>query len=1119
MPSLPPPRTTELYYGGAWHTAKARESSPVTITRGVPAEGTTADPSAASQLLDNRGGDYSPRDPNSALHGEVGRNTPWRFSVEAGGPWLDLPGSGDNGLTTPDHANLTITGDIDIRLDLALAGWREEMNLAGRYESTGSQRSWMISLVPNGLRFIWSPDGTFVNAVTATSTAPVPAYSGQRLCLRVTLDVDNGAGGKTVTFYTGQQLTGRWQPLGKPVTTAGTTSLFDSSEGLQLGAVPDYNGLRARGRLHRMQVRNGIDGTLAVDLDTATAADPGDTSFTDATGLVWTIRDTAALTNRHVRMAGEVPAWPPSRDLSGADRTVAIAPAGILRRLGAGKRPLDSVLRRFLIGAQPLECWPLTDGKEATGGASLRGSAPALAWGSGTQPLWGEGEVANWLEPTATFPLQTYGTLRAVPAATGTASWSVDIFRAGRGQNEWIEITDQGAGTTADPRHLWSIYCQTVPNQILLFCTTTAGDAISAVFLGDLLSPGIYDELPHHLRFTTNVSGGNTFWELWVDGELMSLSAEAFTGKPIRQVDLLWDLEGPSAAEVSLGYLTCWDSTGPSAQSVYETFMGLAGEPAGDRVLRLSQEHGVPISVAGDAAAQTRLGIQRPDRYLNTLATIAKSDLGFLFERRDDRELVYRARSTLYSQDPVLTLDWAEGLISEPFRPTDDDKNTENDVSVTRDGGATSPRAVLETGRMSVQDPPAGAGRYDEDYTLSLEADHQTSEHAQWRMHLGTFDGLRFTKITLNLGNPRVYALIDNIYRADVGDLMRLTNLPDDYGPDDVDLIIRGYTEEIGADGWTITFNCGPGVPWQVGVVEDPVLGRADTDGTELAVAVTAADTAWPVTVTAGPAWVTTAAHPAEFPFDISAGGEQVTVTGIGVHDDFDRTVAAGWGTATSGDAWDVSQGTASNFSVGSGVGTIALPGTSSASRQPALMPMVYDDVTALVKIRVPALATGGSYSAGILLRHTTLANNYQIRLQFNVAGQLELRPIRVVGNAETLLGSTVVVGSYTPGTEVWVRAQVEGTSLRGRAWLAVGGTEPDTWQVEVTDTSHTSGRVGLQGHRFGSNTNVGTTPSFDGFEITSPQQMTVIRAVNGIVKSHAAGAPVSLTHPMRAAL
>ncbi|MFH9134445.1 hypothetical protein [Streptomyces sp. NPDC017524] len=1074
MPSLPPPRTTELFYGGAWHTAKVRESSPLTITRGVSAEGTAADPSAASQTLDNRSGHYSPRNPKSPLFGKFGRNTPWRVSVQAGGPWASLPGTGSNRLTTPHHANLAITSDLDLRLDVALDSWREEMALAARYETVGDQRSWLLLIQPTGhLRLLWSPDGTFASLGSATSTEPVPAYRGQRLCLRVTLDVNNGGGGKSVTFSTGQQLTGRWTPLGTRVTTAGTTTIFNPTSGLQLGDVPGYNVLEMRGRLHGLQLRNGIDGPLTVDLNVATAP-PGASSFADSTGREWTTWGGAALTNVHTRMVGEVPAWPVSRDLSGADRTVAIAPAGIMRRLGAGNRPLDSVLRRFLISAQPLECWPLTDGAQATGAASLRGSAPALVAADQAQPLWGEGELANWLEGCVTFPLQTSGSLRAVPAATGTASWSVDIFRAGRGQNEWTEITDRGTGTTADPRHLWSIYCQTVPNRILMFCTTTAAEAISVAFLGDLLSPGIYDDLPHHLRFTTTVSGGDTFWQMWVDGELKSLSVEPFAGKPIRQVDLRWDLVGPDAADVSMGYLTLWNSTGPDTATVHEAFHGLPGESAGARILRLSDEHGVPVSVAGAEATQTRLGIQRPDRYLDTLATIAKSDLGILFERRDDRELVYRSRSTLYSQDPVLTLDWTKGLISEPFRPTDDDKNTENDIAVTRDGGATSPRAVLETGRMSVQDPPDGVGRYDEDYTLSLEADHQTGEHAQWRMHLGTFDGLRFTKITLNLANPRVYALIDDIYRADVGDLMRLTNLPDDYGPGDVDLIIRGYTEEISADRWTITFNCGPGAPWQVGVVEDPVLGRADTDGSELAAPVTASATTMSIATTAGPVWVS---DQREYPFDLTVGGEVVTAVGIGTVLHSNPLLLdglAGWSGLSSTIALDT---TVVHTGLDAAASIRVTPsGASSASLLPA------------ARSAVGSVTPGASYTMSAWV--------------YTPGGWPDMR---ILGDwytaADTMLSTTASVAIPVPAG-VWTYISLTATAPAGasraglRARIGVSPTAGDLsywWALRMVPDATVSA--------------------------SSPQELTVIRSRNGITKPHPVGTALSLTHPMRAAL
>jgi hypothetical protein len=47
----------------------------------------------------------------------------------------------------------------------------------------------------------------------------------------------------------------------------------------------------------------------------------------------------------------------------------------------------------------------------------------------------------------------------------------------------------------------------------------------------------------------------------------------------------------------------------------------------------------------------------------------------------------------------------------------------------------------------------------------------------------------------------------------------------------------------------------------------------------------------------------------------------------------------------------------------------------------------------------------------------------------------------------------------------------------------------------------------------------VGLELRYDQFEVVTPQLMTVTRSVNGIVKAHAAGTPLSLSTPMRLAL
>ncbi|GAA2985362.1 hypothetical protein [Streptomyces fulvorobeus] len=1117
MPSLPPPRLTELYYDGVWHNISGdmRESVPVTLTRGVSAEGSRSEPGTATALLDNRSGDYSPRDPNSALHDKIGRNTPWRFSVKAGGPWVELSHTHD-AITTPG-TGMAVTTDLDVRLDLTTVRTGIQQHIAGRYTATGNQRSWALTLSYNGIiQLRWSPDGTTVK--TLISTQPLPMTSGQRGVLRVTLDVDNGASGHTARFYYGQSMASRWQAIGNPVTGAGTTSVWGGTGQLEFGSVPDVAWQGWGGKAHALQLRNGIDGPLLVDLDVAAQGVAGAATLTDDQGRVWTLRDEAHLSNLHVRMVGEVPAWPPSRDLSGADRTVAIAPAGIMRRLGAGNRPLDSALRRYMLGSNALECWPLTDGEQATQGAAMRGSAPVIAAGKQAPPLWGKGTLADWIEPVAGFPDQRNGALTATPGTVGTASWSVDHVRSGAGLSEVLEMHDRGRGTEASNRTIWRIYTQAVPNQILIFRETVAADSSSMAFLATVPDPGIFDDRPHHIRFRTVVSGGATAWWLDVDGENLAVGSEALTGQPLGRIEYLWDQEAAEADDLSLGYLTVWNADQPSAATVHQAVMGFPGETAGARALRLSAETGVPISVSGEETHQTRLGIQRPEKYLDSLATIAKSDLGYLVERRDALELAYRARGTLYNQAPTITLSFADGVIGEPFRPLDDDKLSENDITVKRSGGTTG-RAVLESGRMSVQDPPNGIGRYDRDYTLSLEADHQTGEHAQWRMHLGTFDGLRYTKVTLNLANPRVYAMIADIYRADVGDLVRLTDLPADHGPGPVDLIIRGYSEEIGAGGWTITFNCAPGSPWSVGVADDRVLGRADTDGSELAAAVTSTATTWPVTVTAGPAWLTTAANPTEFPLDVTCDGEQATVTRItGVAEDaFARTVASGWGAADSGQAWVTDGGSAADYAVSAGTGRHIM--SSRGVFRHTYVPVVTADVDLRVDFSLSAVPAADSAYVFPMIRYQDVTHMYLARVQIAAGGAMTLT-LRKRDGGETQLGSSYATGlTYTAGAWYTVRLAMTGSELSAKVWLR-SGTEPVAWQVTATDAALTApASVGVRTVLGSATTNVlPVTVTFDNLYV-GPQAMTVIRSVNGIVKGHAAGAALSLTHPMRAAL
>ncbi|MFJ3084706.1 hypothetical protein ACIPJG_33840, partial [Streptomyces halstedii] len=172
---------------------------------------------------------------------------------------------------------------------------------------------------------------------------------------------------------------------------------------------------------------------------------------------------------------------------------------------------------------------------------------------------------------------------------------------------------------------------------------------------------------------------------------------------------------------------------------------------------------------------------------------------------------------------------------------------------------------------------PDGVGPYDESLTLSLATDAQPPLHAQWRMHLGTWDEARYPTITVWLhAAPH---LIDQVLAMDIGDRVQIASPPPWLPPGTIDQHMRGYTEILGLYEWSLAMNCIPAGPWTVGVVGDPVLGRPDTDGCTLTGTVTASATSIAVTSSPGPRWIDSATYPAMFPFDVMVGGELVRVT------------------------------------------------------------------------------------------------------------------------------------------------------------------------------------------------------------------------------------------------
>ncbi|MDV5145940.1 hypothetical protein R1T08_17410 [Streptomyces sp. SBC-4] len=1099
FPDTPLGVQVEIQAGGVWTdaTPDAYTRDPITITRGQPDGAWVADPSRCTVTLNNKDGRYTPRNPLSPYYGKIGRNTPLRVSVPGVESYLSLPGVTFSGAETSDHSSLDITGDLDIRVEAEVDNWQAgSYPLFGKWGVTG-QQSYRLQVDQGWLYLLWSADGN-TTLFEGLFLPPLP----RRTALRATLDVNNGGGAYAVELFTAPSLEGPWTSLGT-VIDGTPTSVFNSTTVAKLGGYT--TGIM--GRAYRGEIRSGINGTIIASPDLR-ALTPGTTAWTDSAGRPWSIIGSASVSNRTHRFVGEVSSWPPRWAPSGQDVWTPVEAAGIMRRLGQGTKALDSTLRRRLPSRSPLAYWPCEEPQGAT-----QAYSPTPGVGPLTVTRWDFGQDTE-LGGSAPLPaIEPGGTMRGRVPPSASGVWEICMpyhvdGTAPGAEQEMLSWTSTGT------IRRWRITMGTSGTHLLGYDVTGAlvlDSAIGAV-------TGFFDGW-WRLEFRAEQSGGNVAYRLgWtkVNGPGTSVTGSfAGTVGAVSQIDTTF---GSGLPDIRVGHITVWPAETVTA-AYADADRGFITETAADRLRRLATEESGTVRVSfpdGYPSGTTPMGVQRPDTLVSLLRECADSDLGILAEDREASALVYRARSTRYNQAPKMVLDYAAGDVAPPLEPVDDDEATRNDRTVNRVGGSSG-RAVLETGPMSIQAPPLGVGLYDDSVDLSLATDTQPQPIAEWLLHLGTWDESRVPTVQLDLHKRP--GLIPAFLALELGDRIQIINLPSWLPPGPIDLIVQGITETPGIRTWSATLTCVPAGPWTVGVLDDPILGRLDTDGTTLGAAVDSDDTSLLLVSDPGPTWITTATHPSEFPFDVLVGGERMTVTGItqGAVDAFGRTVASSWGSADTGGAWTSVGGSAADYSVGSGVGSHTLASVNVARQSTLAAPSPDFDLYATVA--ASAVATGASIFGGLTARGSGATDLYYARVEFTTSGTVILAIRERAAGVETTVVTLTTPYTYTAGQSFRLRFQAKGSALQARVWPLTSG-EPTAWQVSGTDTTLTAaGAVGCRSMLATGNTNVSPAVRYDNFLIANPQLATVTRSVNGIAKSHAAGADLRLAEPLILAL
>jgi hypothetical protein len=256
----------------------------------------------------------------------------------------------------------------------------------------------------------------------------------------------------------------------------------------------------------------------------------------------------------------------------------------------------------------------------------------------------------------------------------------------------------------------------------------------------------------HEIQVRATQNGANVDFELWVDGSLgdSDTSASKTVGKitQFRGIGGI-PLDGagsPLDGAILLGICHFSLHGDASVGQFYDAMGGYLGEEAHTRFDRVCAEEGIPYS--GTATGSVRMGPQPVADVMAVLRDCEDVDHGMLIEDFAFG-LDYRSSRQRENLPPTMTVDLStykttSGTQADVLTPTRNDARIRNEWSIGRPDGVT--RTAKDEAHQ------AKRGRYNDSATVNVETDDDTLQEAYWRVHEGTFEGLRYDTMPLDLG-------------------------------------------------------------------------------------------------------------------------------------------------------------------------------------------------------------------------------------------------------------------------------------------------------------------------------------------------------------------------------
>ena len=895
---------TEMFIEDTWVDISTdvqvrNDAGEITVKRGRSNGASFAEPSSCDLELNNRDGKYSPRNPLSPYYGlqfPLGKNTPIRVGL-GGTEVVDT-------FTRSESAGWGVSDTGNDWYEIGLGG-------------TVADTDWTV----NGTKAIHSVPAANAQRSSYYTSAVQPSptyetYLDVSVAVTVTMaftDVTGGAVEPANIILHGQSTTDYYLARVQIETDESVTlAIRRENAGTVIAGPVTVSGL-THSAAQSLRVRFEAKGTtLRARVWNAANAEPSTWDLSTTSSLITSsgfvgVRSGVSTGNTNAspvvfsydnfeitafRFIGEVSSLPPRWDASGNDAWTPIEAAGILRRLSQGDQPVTSGLQDYILANTPYNYWPLTEGENSTQGNS---AIPAgqyfgskfkfVFFDPEYQSKFGAGDMGTTTLPPALAMYRTgsgSANRRASAAVlNGDTNLAVDfVYRAVTLGPLWMEFNDYSNGH-------WRLQLRGDGTNDDVAVEFEDSDGVVTALGNSSALAAITDGLAHHVRFSLALNGGDTDWEVFIDGvSVLSGTLSPYVTQGLQIIDFRY-IAAATDTYVALGHVTVWATTYPTAAEVTAAMNGYSGETAGRRIERLCEENSVPFTSIGDLDDTMSMGVLFVDYFFNQLPEIETTDQGILYESLDTFGLTYRTRKSLYNQTAAATLDYSANEVAPPFQPVDDDQTTVNDVFAQRREGGSF-RATLETGVLSVREPPNGVGRYKDEQQVNCETDTLLEDIAHWLLHKGTLDEARYPRISVELANPNVVAnagLADDLLSVGIGDRLVVTDASGANIYDDISVIVLGYEESFSKFKHKITFNCVPASLYELAVYGDTVgdgPDRYDTAGSEIDPAVDSDDTSLTVIpiddIDGNTLWTTVAG---EFPFDIFVGGERMTVTNI----------------------------------------------------------------------------------------------------------------------------------------------------------------------------------------------------------------------------------------------